>query len=143
MKNMHLLQSETMRSKDPELQQLYTTAYPADLIVAILMEVAGPCSNDRMQEVIGFLNCQYQLLGDDFDFEPLKVKSPSALETFFTVYATTIAFQDRHLNWNLNVLKHVVHLGLIQIFVHATTERFVPAEQGEQKLTKLLKHCTS
>lgn len=143
MKNMHLLQSETMRSKDPELQQLYTTAYPADLIVAILMEVAGPCSNERMQDVIGFLNFQYQQLGDDFDFEPLKVKSPSALETFFTVYASTIAFQDRHLNWNLNVLKHVVHLGLIQIFVHATTERFVPAEQGEQKLTKLLKHCTS
>ena len=60
MKNMILLQSETMRSKDPELQQLYTTAYPADLIVAILMEVAGPCSNERMQDVIGFLNFQYQ-----------------------------------------------------------------------------------
>ena len=60
MKNMHLLQSETMRSKDPELQQLYTTAYPADLIVAILMEVAGICSNERMQDVIGFLNFQYQ-----------------------------------------------------------------------------------
>ena len=60
MKNMHLLQSETMRSKDPELQQLYTTAYPADLIVAILMEVANFCSNERMQDVIGFLNFQYQ-----------------------------------------------------------------------------------
>ena len=60
MKNMHLLQSETMRSKDPELQQLYTTTYPADLIVAILMEVAGICSNERMQDVIGFLNSQYQ-----------------------------------------------------------------------------------
>ena len=95
------------------------------------MENASPCSNDRMQEVIGFLNSQYQLLGDDFDFVLLKVKSPSALETFFTVYATTIAFQDRHLNWNLNVLKHVVHLGLIQIFVHATTDRFVPAEDGD------------
>ena len=93
MKNMHLLQSETMRSKDPELQQLYTTAYSADLIVAILMEVAGICSNERMQDVIGFLNSQYQLLGDDFDFEPLKVKSPSALETFFT----------RYVCWNCNL----------------------------------------
>jgi len=60
MKNMSLLQSETLRSKDPELQELYKTAYPADLIVAILMEVAGPCSNERMQEVISFLNSQYQ-----------------------------------------------------------------------------------
>ena len=141
MKNMSLLQSETLRAKDPELQEQYKTAYPADLIVAILMEVAGPCSNERMQEVISFLNSQYQQLGDEFNYEPLKVKSPDALETFFTVYATTIAFQDRNLNWNVNVLKHVVHLGLIQIFVHATTDKFVPAEQEEQKLIKLLKHA--
>jgi hypothetical protein len=59
------------------------------------MEVADPkCTNERMQDVIGFLNSQYQLLGDEFDYEHLKIKNYKFLDVFFTVYASMIAFGD-------------------------------------------------
>ena len=57
MKKMNQLQTPTLRFQDPDLDQLYKTALPGDFIVAILMEVADPkCTNERMQDVIGFLN---------------------------------------------------------------------------------------
>ena len=53
-----------------------------------------------------------------------------------------IAFGDQNLGWNLNMLKHVVHLDLIHIFVVSTNDRFVPGEKpDDKKLTNLLKNA--
>ena len=55
-----------------------------------------------------------------------------------------IAYGDQNLGWNLNMLKHVVHLDLIHIFAASTNDRFVPGkEPDDKKLTNLLKKCTA
>ena len=84
------------------------------------------------------------MLGDEFDYEQLKIKNSQFLDVFFTVYASMIAFGDQNLGWNLNMLKHVVHLDLIHIFAVSTNDRFVPGEEpDDKKLTNLLKKCTA
>ena len=95
-----------------------------------------------MQDVVSFLTSKYQALVDGFDFTQLTVKTPELLDAFFRVYATMLAHGNDKFSWDLNLLKHVVHLDLIKIFVTATNDIFVP-DQDEKKFTNLLKKCTS
>jgi len=111
---MVMLQTPSCLDKDPELKELNTTADPADFIVAILNEVSElKCTNARMQELVSFLTSKYQALFYDFDFTQLTVKTPELLDAFFRVYATMFAQGNDKFSWDLNLLKHVVHLDLI------------------------------
>ena len=138
-----MLQTPSCLDSDPELKELYTTAEPADFIVAILNEVSDlKCSNERMQDVVSFITLKYHALGESFDFAQLTVKTPELLGEFFNLYATIVAHGNEKFLWDLNLLKHVVHLDLIKIFVTATNDRFVP-DHDDKKFTNLLKHCTA
>ena len=95
-----------------------------------------------MHDLVNYVDHKYKQLTKDFDFTAITSENLS-VEDFYRVYAEKIELKDNTLGWHPVMLRHVVHLDVVQIFAtHALSNPTFDLED-HGKLQKCLKRCSS